>query len=50
MKELKYDNFFEDLFDFRRDFDQIFNRILTVKPWDEAGNSPLDRSHLHPGH
>ncbi len=27
------DNFFEDLFDFRRDFDELFNRILTGKPW-----------------
>ena len=34
MKELTiYDNMFEDLFNFRRDFDQIFNRMLTVKPW-----------------
>lgn len=27
------DQMFEDLFDFRREFDKIFNRILTVKPW-----------------
>lgn len=27
--------FFEDLFDFRRDFDKIFNRMLTTKPWEE---------------
>ena len=27
--------FFEDLFDFRRDFDKIFNRLLTEKPWDK---------------
>jgi len=34
MKELTvYDNLFQDLFDFRRDFDQIFNRMLTVQPW-----------------
>jgi HSP20 family protein len=26
------DSFFQDLFDFRRDFDQIFNRILLNKP------------------
>lgn len=26
------DSFFQDLFDFRRDFDQIFNRILFNKP------------------
>lgn len=24
---------FEDLFDFRRDFDEMFNRILTGRPW-----------------
>jgi HSP20 family protein len=30
------DPFFQDLFDFRRDFDQIFNRILLDKPvWQE---------------
>jgi HSP20 family protein len=34
MKELTiYDNLFQDLFDFRRDFDQIFNRMLTIQPW-----------------
>jgi hypothetical protein len=26
------DRFFEELFGFRRDFDQMFNRILTNKP------------------
>jgi len=26
------DNFFLDLFDFRRDFDQLFNRVLTDWP------------------
>ncbi len=33
------DNLFEDLFDVRREFDKIFNRMLTVKPWgkEEAG-------------
>ena len=37
------DPLFEDLFDFRRDFDKIFNRILTVKPWekDELGRWPV---------
>jgi HSP20 family protein len=29
------DSLFQDLFDFRRDFDQIFNRILIGKPWYE---------------
>jgi len=34
MKELTvYDNLFQDLFEFRRDFEQIFNRMLTSKPW-----------------
>jgi HSP20 family protein len=27
------DPLFEDLFDFRREFDKIFNRMLTAKPW-----------------
>jgi HSP20 family protein len=27
------DRFFEDLFDFRRDFDDMFNRMVTYKPW-----------------
>jgi HSP20 family protein len=41
MKELSvYNNFFEDLFDFRRDFDQIFNRMLTVKPWTKPEIRP----------
>jgi HSP20 family protein len=31
------DPFFEDLFDFRRDFDKIFNRIVTVQPWGKEG-------------
>jgi HSP20 family protein len=37
------DPLFEDLFDFRRDFDKIFNRILTVKPWakEEVARWPL---------
>jgi HSP20 family protein len=29
------DSRFQDLFDFRRDFDQIFNRILIGRPWTE---------------
>ena len=28
-----HDNLFEDLFDVRREFDKIFNRMLTVKPF-----------------
>jgi HSP20 family protein len=29
------DTFPQELFDFRRDFDQIFNRILMGKPWEK---------------
>jgi HSP20 family protein len=29
------DRFFDELFGFRRDFDQMFNRILTNKPWGQ---------------
>ena len=32
MNLLPRDTFFQDLFDFRRDFDQIFNRILLGRP------------------
>lgn len=39
MKDLALrDSLFQDLFDFRRDFDQIFNRILIGKPWYEDKN------------
>lgn len=35
MKNLtKPEGFFTELFDFRRDFDQMFNRILKGAPWD----------------
>ena len=34
------DPLFEDLFDFRREFDKIFNRILTVKPWSQEEVAP----------
>lgn len=34
------DPLFEDLFDFRREFDKIFNRILTVKPWGKEEVAP----------
>lgn len=34
------DPFFEDLFDFRREFDKIFNRMLTVKPWTNEEIAP----------
>ena len=29
------DPFFEDMFDFRREFDKIFNRMLTGKPFEK---------------
>lgn len=32
MNLLPHDTFFQDLFDFRRDFDQIFNRIMLGHP------------------
>jgi HSP20 family protein len=34
---------FEDFFDFRREFDKIFNRMLNVKPWgkEEDARWPL---------
>lgn len=41
MKDLAIrDPLFEDLFDFRRDFDKIFNRMLTVKPWSKEEVTP----------
>lgn len=43
-----YDNFFEDLFDFRRDFDQIFNRMLTVKPWTKEEIRPWTMTNFRP--
>ncbi len=38
------DSFFQDLFDFRRDFDQIFNRILLGRPLlaDQAASKAFD--------
>lgn len=35
------DNFFHDLFEFRRDFDEIFNHMLTFKPFLRE-NLPLE--------
>lgn len=46
------DNFFQDLFDFRRDFDQIFNRFLNwpsaqeESPMTTAGFSPAIESFI----
>jgi HSP20 family protein len=35
------DNTFEDLFDVRREFDKIFNRMLTARPWGKEGEAQL---------
>ena len=43
---VRRDNFFQDLFDFRRDFDEIFNRMISGWPLGEAG--PPRRSVLAP--
>lgn len=49
MKELSvYGNSFEDLIDFRRDFDQIFNRMLTVKPWTREEIRPWTATDFTP--
>jgi HSP20 family protein len=32
---LNTERFIEDLFDFRRDFDEIFNQMVTFKPWKQ---------------
>jgi HSP20 family protein len=34
------DPYFEDLFDVRREFDKIFNRMLTVQPWAKEEVTP----------
>jgi HSP20 family protein len=34
------DPIFEDLFDFRREFDKIFNRMLTAKTWGKEELTP----------
>lgn len=34
------DNLYEDLYDFRREFDKIFNRMLTVNPWAKEEVAP----------
>jgi HSP20 family protein len=35
---VRHDSFFQDLFDFRRDFDQIFNRFLS---WPSTQEGPI---------
>lgn len=42
------DPLFEDLFDFRREFDKIFNRILTVKPWGKEEVAPWTLANFTP--
>lgn len=49
MKNLVLRNpLFEDLFDFRREFDKIFNRILTVKPWGKEEVAPWTLENFAP--
>ena len=33
-------SFFGDLFDFRREFDEMFNRLLSEQPWGTARLAP----------
>jgi hypothetical protein len=33
------DPLFEDLFDFRREFDKVFTRMLAIKPWGKEGDA-----------
>ena len=42
------DNLFEDLFDVRREFDKIFNRMLTVKPWGKEEAATLTEFNFLP--
>jgi HSP20 family protein len=42
------DPLFEDLFDFRREFDKIFNRILTLKPWGKEEVAPWTLGNFAP--
>ena len=32
---LNTENFVQGLFDFRRDFDEIFNQMVSYKPWNQ---------------
>ena len=40
-------NFYEELFGFRREFDEMFNRILSGKPWAELAERPAFRKELN---
>ncbi|MGB9463943.1 MAG: Hsp20/alpha crystallin family protein [Candidatus Acidiferrum sp.] len=42
------DNLFEDLFDVRREFDKIFNRMLTAKPWGKEEVAQLTEFNFLP--
>lgn len=42
------DPLFEELFDFRREFDKIFNRMLTVKPWGKEEAAPWTQANFTP--
>jgi HSP20 family protein len=42
------DPLFEDLFDARREFDKIFNRILAVKPWRQEEATPWTLGNFAP--
>jgi HSP20 family protein len=42
------DPLFEELFDFRREFDKIFNRMLTVKPWGKQEVAPGTQANFTP--
>jgi HSP20 family protein len=42
------DTLFEDLFDVRREFDKIFNRILTAKPWGREEVAPWTSGNFAP--
>ena len=42
------DNLFEDLFDVRREFDKIFNRMLTAKPWGKEEAAELGEFNFAP--
>ncbi len=42
------DNLFEDMFDVRREFDKIFNRMLTTRPWGKEEVSGLAQFNFLP--
>jgi HSP20 family molecular chaperone IbpA len=48
MNLIPRDTFFQDLFDFRRDFDQIFNRILLGRPGTREEFAPQNAFQFAP--